>query len=78
MGGAGGKIGAGVVTMFDHLTIGVAELSRATCFYDIALKPLGGRDNGAPGFRPEYHAGYYGAFALDPDGHNIEAVHGNS
>ena len=34
----------------------------------------GGRDNGAPGIRPNYHANYYGAFVLDPDGHNIEAV----
>jgi catechol 2,3-dioxygenase-like lactoylglutathione lyase family enzyme len=35
----------------------------------------GGRDNGAPGRRPEYHPGYYGAFVLDPDGHNVEAVY---
>ena len=34
----------------------------------------GGKDNGAPGIRPNYHASYYGAFVLDPDGHNIEAV----
>lgn len=34
----------------------------------------GGQDNGAPGLRPHYHANYYGAFILDPDGHNIEAV----
>jgi catechol 2,3-dioxygenase-like lactoylglutathione lyase family enzyme len=34
----------------------------------------GGRDDGAPGLRPRYHASYYGAFALDPDGHRIEAV----
>ena len=34
----------------------------------------GGRDKGAPGFRPEYARDYYGAFALDPDGHNVEAV----
>jgi catechol 2,3-dioxygenase-like lactoylglutathione lyase family enzyme len=34
----------------------------------------GGRDNGAPGIRPNYHPSYYGAFVLDPDGHNIEAV----
>ncbi len=33
-----------------------------------------GKDNGAPGYRPEYHAGYYAAFVFDPDGHNIEAV----
>ena len=35
----------------------------------------GGRDNGAPGPRPEYHAGYYGAYVFDPDGNNVEAVH---
>jgi catechol 2,3-dioxygenase-like lactoylglutathione lyase family enzyme len=34
----------------------------------------GGRDNGAPGLRPHYHANYYGAFLFDPDGYNIEAV----
>lgn len=34
----------------------------------------GGRDNGAPGLRPHYHPDYYGAFVLDPDGHNVEAV----
>ena len=34
----------------------------------------GGRDNGGPGLRPHYHANYYGAFVLDPDGNNIEAV----
>ena len=35
----------------------------------------GGKDNGAPGLRPNYHPGYYAAFLLDPDGNNIEAVH---
>jgi hypothetical protein len=34
----------------------------------------GGADNGAPGLRPQYHATYYAAFVLDPDGNNIEAV----
>jgi catechol 2,3-dioxygenase-like lactoylglutathione lyase family enzyme len=34
----------------------------------------GGRDNGPPGLRPQYHQNYYGAFILDPDGNNIEAV----
>ncbi len=37
----------------------------------------GYRDNGAPGERPQYHPGYYGAFVLDPDGHNIEVVNHN-
>ena len=42
-------------------------------FHRAALA-AGGRDNGAPGLRPEYHPSYYGAFVLDPDGNNIEAV----
>jgi catechol 2,3-dioxygenase-like lactoylglutathione lyase family enzyme len=42
-------------------------------FYQAALK-AGGKDNGAPGLRPHYHADYYGAFVLDLDGNNIEAV----
>jgi catechol 2,3-dioxygenase-like lactoylglutathione lyase family enzyme len=42
-------------------------------FYRAALA-AGGRDNGPPGPRPHYHENYYGAFVLDPDGHNIEAV----
>lgn len=35
----------------------------------------GGRDNGAPGLRPQYHDSYYAAYLLDPDGNNVEAVH---
>ena len=42
-------------------------------FYEAALK-AGGKDNGTPGLRPHFHENYYGAFVLDPDGHNIEAV----
>jgi catechol 2,3-dioxygenase-like lactoylglutathione lyase family enzyme len=42
-------------------------------FHKAALA-AGGSDNGAPGLRPHYHPDYYGAFVLDPDGHNIEAV----
>lgn len=42
-------------------------------FYDAAMG-AGGIDNGKPGYRPEYHPGYYAAFVLDPDGNNIEAV----
>ena len=38
-----------------------------------AARAAGGRDNGKPGPRAEYHPDYYGAFVLDPDGHNIEA-----
>jgi len=42
-------------------------------FYAAALA-AGGRDDGPPGLRPQYHPAYYGAFVLDPDGHRIEAV----
>ena len=42
-------------------------------FHAVALAH-GGKDNGAPGLRP-YHPGYYGAFVIDPDGNNIEAVY---
>jgi predicted lactoylglutathione lyase len=42
-------------------------------FYAAAIK-AGARDNGAPGPRAQYHPDYYGAFVLDPDGNNIEAV----
>jgi len=42
-------------------------------FYKAALE-AGGTDNGPPGLRPSYHPNYYGAFVLDPDGNNIEAV----
>jgi len=39
-----------------------------------AALAAGARDNGGPGLRPQYHPDYYGAFVIDPDGHNIEAV----
>ena len=42
-------------------------------FHEAALA-AGGTDNGGPGERPHYHPGYYGAFVLDPDGNNLEAV----
>ena len=42
-------------------------------FHEVAIT-AGGKDNGAPGIREHYHANYYAAFVLDPDGHNIEAV----
>lgn len=57
-----------------HVHIAFRADSRAVvdAFYAAAIE-AGGRDNGAPGPRPHYHADYYGAFVLDPDGHNIEA-----
>ena len=42
--------------------------------FHVAALEAGGRDNGAPGLRPEYHEGYYDAYVFDPDGNNIEAV----
>jgi predicted lactoylglutathione lyase len=42
-----------------------------------AATEAGYRDNGGPGERPAYHAGYYSAYALDPDGHNVELVNHN-
>ena len=58
-----------------HLHIAFIAASRADvdAFYKAALA-AGGTGNGAPGLRPHYHEHYYGAFVLDPDGHNIEAV----
>jgi len=46
---------------------------RVDAFHRAALA-AGGKDNGAPGLRAHYHPNYYGAFVLDPDGHNVEAV----
>jgi len=58
-----------------HVHVAFTAQSRADvdAFYQAALA-AGGKDNGAPGLRPHYHANYYGAFVLDPDGNNIEAV----
>lgn len=56
-----------------HVALIAANRSQVDAFHAAGLA-AGGRDNGAPGLRPHYHANYYGAFILDPDGHNIEAV----
>ncbi len=61
------------VTAAVHVAFGCGSRSGVDAFYARALK-AGGRDNGAPGVRPLYHPDYYGAFVLDPDGNNIEAV----
>ena len=76
--------------MIDHAVLKVKDLGKSRKFYAGALAPLGytvlkefpghaglgagGRDNGAPGIRAHYHKDYYGAFVIDPDGNNIEAV----
>ncbi len=67
-------IGAGhPITGRVHFAFEAKDRAAVDAFYAAALK-AGGEDNGAPGLRPHYHANYYGAFVLDPDGHNIEAV----
>jgi catechol 2,3-dioxygenase-like lactoylglutathione lyase family enzyme len=66
---AGGKPNTSPV----HVAFRVTRRSLVDAFYQAAIA-AGGRDNGPPGLRPHYHPNYYGAFVLDPDGHNIEAV----
>ena len=56
-----------------HVAFSAEDRNAVDEFYRAALA-AGGRDNGAPGLRPDYHPNYYGAFVLDPDGYNIEAV----
>jgi len=56
-----------------HVAFRVSSRSLVDAFYGAAIA-AGGKDNGAPGLRPHYHENYYGAFVLDPDGHNVEAV----
>lgn len=56
-----------------HLAFSADNRSQVDAFYRAAIA-AGGEDHGAPGLRPAYHAHYYGAFVLDPDGHNIEMV----
>jgi catechol 2,3-dioxygenase-like lactoylglutathione lyase family enzyme len=59
-----------------HIAIPVADDETVRQFHGVAMA-AGHRDNGGPGERPIYHPGYYGAFVLDPDGNNIEAVNHN-
>lgn len=56
-----------------HLAFKAKNRQQVEAFYRAALA-AGGKDNGAPGLRPNYHADYYAAFVIGPDGHNIEAV----
>lgn len=56
-----------------HIAFAADNREQVRQFYDAALG-AGGKDNGKPGIREEYHPDYYGAFVIDPDGHNIEAV----
>jgi catechol 2,3-dioxygenase-like lactoylglutathione lyase family enzyme len=56
-----------------HICFGARSHELVDAFHAAALA-AGGVDNGVPGLRPQYHPGYYGAFVLDPDGNNVEAV----
>jgi catechol 2,3-dioxygenase-like lactoylglutathione lyase family enzyme len=56
-----------------HIAFRAESRAMVDAFHRAAIA-AGGRDNGPPGLRPHYHPNYYGAFVLDPDGHNIEAV----
>jgi catechol 2,3-dioxygenase-like lactoylglutathione lyase family enzyme len=64
---------AGAPTENLHMAFRAAENATVDAFHRAATA-AGYRDNGAPGERPVYHPGYYGAFVLDPDGNNIEVV----
>ena len=65
--------GEGKLTKPIHIAIAAKDRAMVDAFYRAALA-AGGKSNGPPGLRPHYHASYYAAFVLDPDGHNIEAV----
>jgi catechol 2,3-dioxygenase-like lactoylglutathione lyase family enzyme len=56
-----------------HVAFTAENRAAVDAFYAAAMA-AGAADNGPPGLRPHYHPNYYGAFVLDPDGHNIEAV----
>ena len=76
--GAAGRpffwIGTGArPTQSIHVAFAAPDRATVAAFHAAALA-AGGTDNGAPGLRPHYHADYYGAFVLDADGNNIEAV----
>jgi predicted lactoylglutathione lyase len=57
-----------------HIAFRARSRAEVDAFHRAALA-AGGSDNGGPGIRPQYHLNYYGAFILDPDGYNIEAVY---
>ncbi len=56
-----------------HVAFNTKDRATVSAFHEAAIA-AGGKDNGPPGIRTMYHPHYYGAFVLDPDGHNIEAV----
>jgi len=63
----------GEPTTTAHIAFRAPDRAAVDAFHGAAVA-AGGRDNGAPGLRPHYHETYYGAFVLDPDGNNVEAV----
>jgi catechol 2,3-dioxygenase-like lactoylglutathione lyase family enzyme len=63
----------GAPTTRMHLAFTATSRAQVRQFYEAAIA-AGGKDNGPPGLRPNYHPHYYGAFVIDPNGHNIEAV----
>ncbi len=65
--------GGAPATTSCHLCWRAANRAEVDAFYHAAIA-AGGKDYGAPGLRPHYHANYYGAFVIDPEGNNIEAV----
>jgi catechol 2,3-dioxygenase-like lactoylglutathione lyase family enzyme len=66
-------VAGGEPTEHVHIAFPAGDDAAVHAFHEAATE-AGYRDNGAPGERPEYHPGYYAAFALDPDGNNIEVV----
>jgi catechol 2,3-dioxygenase-like lactoylglutathione lyase family enzyme len=71
------KTGGRAVTRRAHFAFAAPSRAHVDAFWRAATS-AGGRDNGPPGLRPVYHEGYYGAYVLDPDGNNVEAVfHGS-
>jgi catechol 2,3-dioxygenase-like lactoylglutathione lyase family enzyme len=56
-----------------HIAFTAASRKQVDAFYRAAIA-AGAQDNGPPGLRPHYHANYYGAFVIGPDGHNVEVV----
>ncbi|HEY7458081.1 MAG TPA: VOC family protein [Xanthobacteraceae bacterium] len=76
--GANGKpdlwiAGGGKIDKPVHVAVVAKDRATVDAFHRAALA-AGGRDNGKPGVRAHYHKNYYGAFVLDPDGNNVEAV----
>jgi catechol 2,3-dioxygenase-like lactoylglutathione lyase family enzyme len=76
--GAGGSFPLEAGTPSEHVHVAFPATDNATvdAFHRVAMD-AGYRDNGAPGERPRYHPGYYGAYVFDPDGNNIELVNHN-